>query len=355
MDQAARSAEAVALKASARLYQGVGSMRPLQRPLHAPIRYHPSAMSSSPILPSALSAPCIVVLAWLLRVACGLEFIGHGAFGIITKPGWVPYFGVIGIPPASAYHLMPVIGSLDIILGILALVRPMRWPLVYMATWGLWTALLRPLSGEPFWETLERAPNYLIPLSLLIVLTVEKGAVHSAGLPHVSGTSQAPGQPNRMKHYVGWLSAAAARTRPLDWILRLAIAGAFIGHGAFGVVMNKPAWNTFFSHMGIPAAVAVEHALMLWVGGAEMILGVLALVIDAPAFFFMLFQWKLTSEIFWYVPPASPFWEIVERGSNYAAPLALVVLHGWPHSLTSWFRRRGKRDSSATGAVSDVH
>jgi hypothetical protein len=26
-----------------------------------------------------------------------------------------------------------------------------------MAVWGLWTALLRPLSGEPFWETIERA------------------------------------------------------------------------------------------------------------------------------------------------------------------------------------------------------
>lgn len=37
-------------------------------------------------------------LLWLLRSAAAMCFIGHGAFGIITKEGWVPYFGVVGIP-----------------------------------------------------------------------------------------------------------------------------------------------------------------------------------------------------------------------------------------------------------------
>jgi hypothetical protein len=38
-----------------------------------------------------------------------------------------------------------------------------------MALWGLWTATLRPLSGEPVWETIERAPNYLVPAAFLAV------------------------------------------------------------------------------------------------------------------------------------------------------------------------------------------
>jgi hypothetical protein len=108
-----------------------------------------------------------LLLFWLLRIACALEFIGHGAFGIITKAAWVPYFGVVGIPERWAYRLMPVVGSVDIFLGFLVLLKPIRAALIYMAVWGLWTALLRPLSGEPFWETIERAPNYLVPLALL--------------------------------------------------------------------------------------------------------------------------------------------------------------------------------------------
>jgi hypothetical protein len=108
-----------------------------------------------------------LTLFWLLRLACVCEYLGHGAFGIITKAAWVPYYGVVGIPESWAYRLMPVTGSVDIFLGFLVLLKPIRAALLYMAVWGLCTALLRPLSGEPFWETIERAPNYLVPAALL--------------------------------------------------------------------------------------------------------------------------------------------------------------------------------------------
>lgn len=108
-----------------------------------------------------------LLLFWLLRMACAFEFIGHGAFGIITKSGWVPYFGVVRIPEWLAYRLMPVVGSVDILFGFIVLLKPIRVVLLYMAVWGLWTASLRPLSGEPLWELIERAPNYLIPFALL--------------------------------------------------------------------------------------------------------------------------------------------------------------------------------------------
>src|SRR3954454_23682878 len=95
-----------------------------------------------------------LTLHWLLRLACVCEYLGHGAFGIITKAAWVPHYGVLGIPEAWAYRLMPVTGSVDIFLGLLVLLKPIRAALLYMAVWGLWTAMLRPLSGEPVWETI---------------------------------------------------------------------------------------------------------------------------------------------------------------------------------------------------------
>ena len=109
-------------------------------------------------------------LYWSLRVACAAEFVGHGAFGILTKAAWVPYFGVVGIPPELAWKLMPVIGTVDITLGLcVGLVRPARAVLLYMAFWGLLTATLRPLSGEPIWEFVERVPNWAVPLAFLCV------------------------------------------------------------------------------------------------------------------------------------------------------------------------------------------
>jgi hypothetical protein len=119
-------------------------------------------------MPSRLALADAGPLHWLLRIACAAEFVGHGAFGIITKAAWVPYFGVVGIPPEVAWKLMPMIGTVDITLGLyVGLVRPVRAVLLYMALWGLLTATLRPLSGEPIWEFVERVPNWAIPLAFL--------------------------------------------------------------------------------------------------------------------------------------------------------------------------------------------
>src|SRR5262249_2382505 len=71
--------------------------------------------------PARLDAPA---LRGMLRAACGLEFVGHGAFGLITKAAWVPYFTVVGIPEALAWRLMPVIGTVDIAIGLLVALRP---------------------------------------------------------------------------------------------------------------------------------------------------------------------------------------------------------------------------------------
>lgn len=109
----------------------------------------------------------VVRIQWLLRIACAGEFIGHGAFGLITKAAWLPYFGVVGIPPSIAYQLMPLIGLVDISMGLLVLVRPVRAALLYMAIWGLATATIRPVSGEPIWEWVERIPNFCVPFAFL--------------------------------------------------------------------------------------------------------------------------------------------------------------------------------------------
>jgi hypothetical protein len=57
-------------------------------------------------------------LYWLLRLGVIGCFIGHGAYGFITKEAWVPYFGVVGIDRTWAYWLMPWIGAMDVSLGV---------------------------------------------------------------------------------------------------------------------------------------------------------------------------------------------------------------------------------------------
>jgi hypothetical protein len=96
-------------------------------------------------------------------------FIGHGAFGILTKAIWCNYFALFGINKPTAYLLMPVLGMVDILLGLILLIKPIRAIAVWLVIWSIITALCRPLSGEPFAEFIERAGNYGAPLCLLLL------------------------------------------------------------------------------------------------------------------------------------------------------------------------------------------
>lgn len=106
---------------------------------------------------------------YTLRVAAAMCFIGHGSFGIITKAVWCNYFAVFGIGHDMAYQLMPVLGVADIIMGLILLIYPIRIIAIWLVIWAIITAALRPLSGEPFGEMMERAGNFGAPLALLLL------------------------------------------------------------------------------------------------------------------------------------------------------------------------------------------
>jgi hypothetical protein len=61
------------------------------------------------------------------------------------------------------------------------------------------------------------------------------------------------------------------------------------------------------------------------IGGFEMLLGVLCLEVNVVAFFFFVCGWKLGTELL-HVPGQAygAWWEVLERGSSYAAPLLWI-------------------------------
>ena len=111
------------------------------------------------------------LVEWVLRIAVAGEFLGHGVFALQGKAQWIKWFEVFGVSDASlAAQLLMAVGVMDIILAILVLLKPVRLALLYMAFWGLWTALLRPIVGEPIWDFVERWANWGAPLALLLLI-----------------------------------------------------------------------------------------------------------------------------------------------------------------------------------------
>jgi hypothetical protein len=236
-------------------------------------------------------------LHWCLRIGAAACFVGHGAFGIITKAAWIPYFGLVGIPADVAYVLMPVVGTFDILMGLAVLISPRPAVLLYMAVWALWTALLRPLTGESAFETLERAGNYGVPLAMLLMI----------GWPRSLGGWFSPGD--------GTPASPLTLRRVLQWTTAVLL----FGHGALAAVTGKALFATHYAALGLPGPIAP------YIGGVEMVVAVAALFLPVPALFIAIAVWKLGTEALFPVAGA-PIWEFIERAGSYAAPIGVAIL-----------------------------
>jgi phosphohistidine phosphatase SixA len=240
-------------------------------------------MSRTPLVP------------WMLRIAFAMCFIGHGAFGLLQKRDWLAFFVPFGVPEDVALLLMPVIGSVDIAIGIAGLFGPPRIVFLYGAFWCLMTAALRPLVGMSAGEFFERAGNFGIPIALLVA---------TAGLPWLARIRTAQIDPRRMAQVRAICIATTA--------LLLA------GHGWLALE-STPLLARHAALAGFaPAAVPL-------VGLAEILLAIACVLRPHPALMAGIAVWKIATESL-FVVGGAPLWEVIERGGSYAAPLIVVAL-----------------------------
>jgi len=122
----------------------------------------------------------------------------------------------------------------------------------------------------------------------------------------------------------------------IEWVLRISVAGGFFGHGMFAL-QQKAGWFKYFEAVGInnPDTIGM---LLVSVGIMDVALALLILVRPIRiALLWMVFWGLWTAMIRWPVGP-DPIWDFVERWPNWGAPLALLLLVGWPKNLKDWFK-----------------
>jgi hypothetical protein len=232
-----------------------------------------------------------------LRIASALCFIGHGSFGIITKPIWCNYFAVFGIGHDLAFHLMPYLGIVDILMGISLLIYPVRAIFGWLVCWGFMTAALRPLSGEPVGELVERAGNFGAPLALLL-LTGIKGPLKAWWLRI---------DPNPLSNARNYARVVLC--------LRIIVFLLLLGHGWLNFIEKKGLLQQY-ANLGFDNPVGTAR----FIGIFEMMAAVTVLLRPARWIVFALFIWKMATECFY------PHWEAfewIERAGSYGSILAL--------------------------------
>jgi uncharacterized membrane protein YphA (DoxX/SURF4 family) len=235
---------------------------------------------------------------YVLRFASAMCFIGHGSFGIITKQIWCNYFAVFGIGHDTAYKLMPWLGSIDILMGVSLLVYPTRAVAWWLVIWGAVTAMLRPMSGEPFAEFIERAGNFGAPLAMLILC--------GPGEKNIKGF---------FKLLVPGDDIKDSTHTKLTNCLKVVGSLLLIGHGWLNLIEKKGIMGQY-SSLGFSSPALTAHI----VGIFEIIAACTILVRPLRPLIFALFIWKMGTELFY------PHWELfewIERGGSYGALLAL--------------------------------
>lgn len=241
-----------------------------------------------------------VRLHYILRLAIAMCFIGHGTFGIITKEIWCNYFAVVGIGKAAAYSLMPWVGVFDIIMGLVMLAYPIRAVAFWLVIWGTITAFLRPLSGEPFAELIERAGNFGAPLAFLML---------SGGISNWRQlfTKMHPE-----------MQVSAKTFENVGKCLTVIVFLLLMGHGWLNVIEKKGLLKQYAA-LGFsqPGKVAI------FVGVFEIAAALTVLIKPITNILLVLFIWKVATELFY---PHYEVFEWIERGGSYGSILALWYL-----------------------------
>ncbi len=108
---------------------------------------------------------------WALRIGVAGEFLGHGIFALQGKADWIKWFSTFGVSDVgTATTLLMLVGVMDIIVALIVLFKPIKTVILWAVFWGFWTALVRPIVGQPIWDFIERFANWAAPLALYFLM-----------------------------------------------------------------------------------------------------------------------------------------------------------------------------------------
>ena len=121
----------------------------------------------------------------------------------------------------------------------------------------------------------------------------------------------------------------------MEWVLRIAVAGEFLGHGVFAL-QGKKDWIGWFANFGVSDA-GTAATLLFWIGVLDVLLALLVLVKPVRLALLWMVFWGFWTALLRPLV-GMPVWDFVERWANWGAPLALLLLVGWPKNWREWLK-----------------
>ncbi len=109
----------------------------------------------------------------------------------------------------------------------------------------------------------------------------------------------------------------------IGWVLRIAVAGEFLGHGVFAL-QGKPDWIGWFAKFGVTDTQTATTLLFI-LGLVDIALALLVLIKPIRPLILWMVIWGFWTALLRPIV-GMPIWDFVERWANWGAPLALYLL-----------------------------
>ena len=113
----------------------------------------------------------------------------------------------------------------------------------------------------------------------------------------------------------------------IEWVLRIAVAGEFLGHGALAL-QGKKQWVGWVSQL-TTADTSLATQLLLLIGISDLIVALFVLIRPIKIVLLWATFWGFWTAILRPIVGES-IWDFVERFANIGAPLALLFVVGLP-------------------------
>ena len=109
----------------------------------------------------------------------------------------------------------------------------------------------------------------------------------------------------------------------VEWILRIAVAGEFIGHGVFALEGKKD-WIEWFGKFGIQDP-DLAAKLLFFVGLMDIVIAIIILIKPIRIALLWAVAWGFWTALLRPLV-GMPIWDFIERWANWGAPLALYFI-----------------------------
>jgi len=126
-------------------------------------------------------------------------------------------------------------------------------------------------------------------------------------------------------------------SKKIEWLLRIGLAGSFIGHGAFAL-QGKETWlKWIMDFTGFDPILAGKVLLMI--GIVDVIVGILLILLPLRIIILWVIIWTGWTAIMRILPfIGDPIWELLEKIIGPMSAIALLLVRGFPRTMKEWFK-----------------